>query len=439
MATQAKAASSGACSTTSAHARFAGSRVSSMSIDRSHEGAETGGLVKLFCLLFLAGVAMRMTLLAVPPVIPLVHTDLHMSETQIGLLIGLPLAVFAIAAVPGSLLIARVGSRLAVTLGVAFAALASGARGAAVDVWTLYAAATATGFGIAIMQPAMPLLVREWLPARMALGTIAYSSGMIIGATLPPTLTLGVVLPLLGGSWRLNFVLWALPPALIAPVFFLLSPRETAADRAIDRTLGGSGALWWPDWKSPLVWLLGLTFGANSAPFFVSNAFLGDYLAARGQAQLLGATLSALNGAQIIGLVVLIATSGRLQGRAWPFAVFGPAMVAAFIALIVVHEPLAIVICAGVIGLGTSITMTAVLALPPLLAAPADVSRTAAGMLTISYTCAIVIPTICGALWDLTGLAWTAFILPTVCCVGLATLGSITARRPPAAGKIPGR
>ncbi len=51
--------------------------------------------------LWLAGVAMRMTILAMPPVIPLVHDELHMSETQVGLLIGLPLSMFALAADPG--------------------------------------------------------------------------------------------------------------------------------------------------------------------------------------------------------------------------------------------------------------------------------------------------------------------------------------------------
>ncbi len=52
------------------------------------------------------------------------------------------------------------------------AALAGGARAAAVDVATLYAASIATGFGVAIMQPGMPTLVREWLPDRVALGTL---------------------------------------------------------------------------------------------------------------------------------------------------------------------------------------------------------------------------------------------------------------------------
>ena len=105
-----------------------------------------------------------------------------MSETQIGLLIGLPFALFAIAAVPGSLLIARIGTRRALILGMIIAALAGGARGAAINVWTLYVAAIATGFGIAIMQPAMPTLVREWLPGRVGVGTIAYSNGMVVGA-----------------------------------------------------------------------------------------------------------------------------------------------------------------------------------------------------------------------------------------------------------------
>lgn len=403
-----------------------------MSTDLSRDGPPAGGLVRSLCLLFLAGMAMRLTLLAIPPVIPLIHEQLRMSETQIGLLVGLPLAVFAAAAVPGSLFIARVGVTLTVFLGLTLAAIAGGLRGAAVDVFTLYAASIAAGFGIAVVQPAMPTLARQWLPARIAAATIAYSSGMVIGATLPPALTLPFVLPLAGGSWRLALVLWALPAALIAVVFFLFSPRGEHPRNTGKMPAAGDGS-WWPDWKDPLVWRLGFAFGCNSGPFFAANAFIGDYLASAGQARLLGSTLSALNGAQIAGLVVLIAMAGRLQQRIWPFLLFGPAMLAAFIGLIFLSSPPAIIACAAVIGLSTSITMTAVLALPPILAAPADVSRTAAGMLTISYTCAIIIPTLCGALWDLTGRSWMTFVLPCACCVGLTAVGAIAARHPPAA------
>src|SRR5690349_6113803 len=111
---------------------------------KSAAGPSLCRLLRLTFVLLLAGVALRMTMLAMPPVIPLVHDELHMSETQVGLLVGLPLAVFALAAVPGSLLIARIGASMAVLVGMIIAAVASGARGAAIDIWTLYAAAIAT-------------------------------------------------------------------------------------------------------------------------------------------------------------------------------------------------------------------------------------------------------------------------------------------------------
>ena len=395
------------------------------------KAAETlAGTLRFFCLLWLAGLAMRMTLLVVPPVIPLIHEDLRMSETQIGLLIGLPLALFAVAAVPGSLLIARGGAKLAVILGMVITAFAGGLRGSAVDVWTLYTAAIATGFGIAIMQPGMPTLVREWLPSRIGLATVVYSSGMVVGAILPPVLTIPLVLPLVGGSWRLNFLVWAVPAVLISAVFLLLSPKETHRSRAATAAIG---ALWWPDWRNPLIWLLGFTFGSNNSPFFAANAFLGDYLASRGQADLLGPALASLNGAQLVALVLLFVVAGRLQRRAWPFLLFGPLMLAGFLGLIVMKSPLAVLVCAGLIGISTVMTMTPILALPPLLAAPADVARTAAGMLTISYTCAIVIPTICGALWDVTGKPWIVFVPLCLCAIALTALGAIVSRRRPAA------
>jgi MFS transporter, CP family, cyanate transporter len=396
----------------------------------------SGGQIRFVCLLWLAGVAMRMTLLVMPPVIPQVHDELHLSETQVGLLIGLPLAVFAIAAIPGSLLIARIGATVAVTLGMAIAAIAGGARAAAVDMWTLYAAAIVSAFGVAIMQPGMPTLVREWLPSRIALGTIGYSAGMLMGAMFPAVFTIAYILPAVGGNWRLDVVLWTVPALLMAPVFFLLSPRIRDSR---DKQVAGGGR-WWPDWKNPLVWLLGFTFASNNSTYFVTSAFIGDYLVTLGKPELLGPALGWLNGSQIFAVAVLLLTANRLQLRAWPFLVFGPVMLAAFLALLVfTSSSFAIVAAMAVIGLAAAVTMTAILALPALLVAPPDVPRTAAGMFTVSYTCAVIIPTICGGLWDLTGKPWTVFAPLLISCVALTVLGAIVVRFRPAAEKMPGR
>jgi CP family cyanate transporter-like MFS transporter len=219
-------------------------------------------------------------------------------------------------------------------------------------------------------------------------------------------------------------VLWALPAILIAPVFLLLSPKK----RNASNTTAASMGRWWPDWKDPVVWLLGFTFASNNSPYFVTSAFLGDYLVTLGKPELLGSALGWLNGSQIVALAVLFLTADRLHMRAWPFLVFGPIMLAAFLVIIFVQSSIAIVVATAVLGIAAAVTMTAILALPAFLSRPADVPRTAAGMFTVSYTCAIIIPTICGALWDMTGRPWTAFVPLCICAVALTVLGTIVTR-----------
>jgi CP family cyanate transporter-like MFS transporter len=404
-----------------------------LSAGNSAAGPSRGRLLKLLSLLFLAGVAMRMTILAMPPVIPLVHDELHMSETQVGLLVGLPLALFAIAAIPGSLLIARIGTNLAIIVGMTIAAIASAARGAAIDVMTLYAGSIATGFGIAIMQPGMPTLVREWLPGRIALGTIAYTAGMLIGSTISSALTIPFVLPLLGGSWRRDLIFWAVPALLIVPIFYLFGPTR-------DAKAGGEiaiGGRWLPDFRSPLVWLLGIALGCNNSSFFSANAFLGDYLVSLGKSDLLGPALAWLNGLQMAAPFVLLLMANRFERRAWLFLLFGPLLLASFLIMILAPTEVGILAAAAFIGFTTAMTFPAVLALPALLSAPGDVSRNSAGMFTISYSCAIVIPTVSGALWDITGRPWTAFLPLCVCAVGLTVFGTIVTRQPMPTDNVP--
>ncbi|MFL6799990.1 MAG: MFS transporter [Xanthobacteraceae bacterium] len=123
--------------------------------------ADHGELLKLLAVLWLTGLSMRITVMAVPPIIPRIHDDLQLSETQVGLLIGLPLFTWALAAVPGALSIARLGAANTLALGLIATGLAAAARGGAHAVWLLYLATLLMGCGIAVMQPALQTLVRE--------------------------------------------------------------------------------------------------------------------------------------------------------------------------------------------------------------------------------------------------------------------------------------
>ncbi len=366
-------------------------------------------------LLWLAGNALRLTILAVPPVIPLIHDDLHMSATQVGILTGLPSLLLALAAVPGSLLIARTGVLAALTVGLLLNAAGGALRGAINDVLWLYAMTIVMGAGVAIMQVAMPPAVRAWVPQqRIAFATAVYTNGLLIGEILPVALMLPLVLPLVS-TWQWGFAFWSAPVAVIAVVVLLLAPRATTA------TAANTSRRWWPDWNDPLIWRLGIMLGTVNAMYFGTNAFIPDFLTRHGQGEWISAALTALNLGQLPGSFILLAFASRLQLRVWPFVAAGVLSLIGT-AAIVFGTGYWMVAGAALIGFAAAFILILALALPPLLSAPNDVHRLTAAMFTISYTCAVIVPVISGAAWDLTGIPAMAFAPIAVCCIVLIAL-----------------
>ena len=377
-------------------------------------------------LLWLAGNGMRMTILAVPPLIPFIHRDLNMSETEVGILAGLPVALFACAAVPGSLLIARFGAVATVVAGLLITALGSALRGAAPNVPALYAATVVTGFGVAVMHPSMPPLARMWLPDRTGFATAVYANGLLIGEILPVALMLQVVLPLVGGSWRLGFVFWAVPCTMIAAIIFVAAPRRQDRDSCAFRL----APQWWPDWSSSLLWRLGLILGGANASYFTTNHFLPDYLNQTGHDDLIDTALVVLNVGQLPVSLLLLWLAGRFERRSATYLLLGAGAVLGALGIILGSGPI-ILASAGLIGVSTASILILILALPPLLSRQEDVPRMAAGMFTISYSCAVMVPILSGIAWDLTGLPAAAFVpmaMMALLTVALAPTLSLTGR-----------
>ena len=365
-------------------------------------------------LLWLSGAALRLTILAVPPVIPLIHDQLDLSATQIGILTGLPSMLFAFAAVPGSLLIARLGVRTALIVGLLVTAIGGALRGALPDVTWLYAMTIAMGAGVAIMQVTMPPAVRVWLPSRIGFATALYTNGLLVGEILPVALMLIVVLPMVGGSWQLGFVFWSVPVAVIAVAVMAFAPRAPVNPALARRK-------WWPDWRNMLIWRLGFMLGTVNAVYFATNAFLPDYLRGAGQAEWTGPALTALNIGQLPASFILLAVAGRLERKAWPYVMCG-LLSAIATAGMVFGTGVWIVAAAGLQGFADAGILVLVLALPPLLSPPDDVHRVTAAMFTISYSCAVVVPIVSGALWDASGIASMAFLPMGLCGILLVIL-----------------
>lgn len=367
-------------------------------------------------LLWLAGNGLRLTILAVPPVIPQIHDDLSLNATQVGILTGLPSMLFAFAAVPGSLLIARLGVRTALVVGLALTALGGALRGVLPDVMWLYAMTVVTGAGVAVMQVTMPPAVRAWVPDRIAFATAVYTNGLLIGEILPVALMLPVVLPMVGGSWQWGFVVWSVPVALIAILVLALAPPAAAGNGAT-----AARRRWWPDWKNSLIWRLGIMLGTINATYFTTNAFLPDYLRSIGQGEWISASLTGLNAGQIPASLLLLVVASRLQRMAWPYVVCGILCVVAAAGIVFGTGPW-IVAAATLQGFAAAAILILVLTLPPLLSPPDDVHRVTAAMFTISYSCAVIVPVISGLAWDGTGIAAMAFLPIAVCGMLLVIL-----------------
>ena len=366
-------------------------------------------------LLWLIGNALRLPILAVPPVIPALRSELHLSGTEIGILTSLPITLFAAAALVGSRLVGRLGAVAAAIAGLLLAASGSALRGAAADAVTLFAATIVMGAGVAVTQPAMPALVGRWLPRHIGLGTGIYTNGLLVGEILPVAL-FPLLFPLLGGSWRAIFVVWAVPIAAIALLMMVLAERE----RGPRATAAGSQR-WWPDWPARDIWTLGLVFGSSSALYYGSNAFLPSHLTEAGRPDLVSPALTALNTGQLPASLILIAFSRRLERRAWPFVLAGVLGLAGLAGL-VAHPGMLTVAGAAVVGFAAGAVFALGLTLPPLLSTSSEVARVSAAMFTIGYAAAVGVSLVSGLAWDLGGTTEFAFVPIAIAALPLILL-----------------
>ncbi|HKU86593.1 MAG TPA: MFS transporter [Casimicrobiaceae bacterium] len=373
-------------------------------------------------LLWLAGNGLRLTILAVPPVLAMIRDDLALSATQVGLLSSIPSAMFAIAALGGSLLVAHLGVKTALVGGLVIVASGSALRGASSSFAILLTTTIVMSAGVAIMQPIMPTAVRQWVPQRIALGTALYTNGLLVGEILAVLLTTPLVLPLVAGSWRASLVAWSVPIAVIAAAVYAFAPKSpppshtTAAPRK-----------WLPDWHIGLVWRLGALFGCINGIYFSSNAFLPIFLASQGHSDLISGALLALNLGQLPASLLLLVVAGRLERRAWPYLAAGAVALACIAGIALMPGP-ATIAWAALLGFAIAAGLILALTLPPLLCRSEDVARTSAGTFTLSYGGAVVMALASGAVWDMTGVPALAFVPLAIGAMALAIVAATMLR-----------
>ncbi len=354
-----------------------------------------------FTMLWLAGFDLRITVLAIPPIIPLIHRDLGLSEAGVAALTGLPVLLLASAATLGSMLIARFDARRAIIFGLALIGVASALRGVGPSLPMLFTMTFLMGAGIAITQPALPSLVYHWLPERIGIATAIYTNGLLMGEVIGAALTTLSLVPI-AGSWQGALAIWGIIPIVSALILWRTTPA-LGRRREADERPG-----WFPDFRDAATLRLGLTQAGTSIAYFGANAFIPDYLHSIHASHLIAPSLGWLNAGQIPASIVVGLFPALFVGK--PRSIQAGA-IGTLLGLLMFFAPYAWCRMAGaaLIGFASSVAFVVNWVFPPLLAkSPDDIHRMTAGMFTIGYGLAFIMPLLGGVAWDRTGIAATS-------------------------------
>jgi CP family cyanate transporter-like MFS transporter len=373
------------------------------------------GKAKPFILLWLTGLSLRITLLSVPPLLLRIKANLGLSNAEVAALTTLPLLLFSAAATLGSGIVSFVGARRTLIAGLTLAAVASALRGATASTAVLFTFTLAMGLGIAAVQPAVPALVQSWVPSAIGRATATYVNGLLVAEAAAASVTPALLSVL--GSWEAALAVWAAPVIVTAVLVVTFTNENPHPVR--------DQARWVPSWREGLTWQLGAVQAAGSVAYFASNAMLPVFLAAHGRGDLVGLSLAVLNTSQLLASIVVGALPLAISAGRRVLVLNGAVIAAAAVAIVV--EPSMAVLWSAVIGFCSAIVFTVSLTLPAALASGPEVARLAAGMMTIGYGCAFLLPLAGGALLDSTGAPWTA-LSPVVAAGLCATVaGGISA------------
>jgi len=345
-------------------------------------------------LLWLAGVYLRIPVLVAPPLAPFISDELGLTQALTGALTTLPILMLAIGAMPGSLAISRIGPRNTLALAMVIMVIGSAGRGLVPDTLTLMMASAVMGFGVAMMQPALPALLPRWLePHHLALGSAIYMNGMLMGEFIGAGITLPVLMPLLDNSWRATLLAWSLPALLVAAALFL--PKRDLA-RPVRRSA------WLPDWKNPLTLRIGLLLGLSGSMFFGLNAYMGNLLEQQGHFEKLADALFWYNFAQVVASLLMLKMARAWVGRRSVIVLMALLSIVGTTGTIIL-EGWPAIISATLMSFVAGILLILLVALPPLLVRSEETGRLSAGTFLVGYTLAFSVPMIGGLIADWSG------------------------------------
>ena len=205
------------------------------------------------------------------------------------------------------------GSLLLIALGCALRLVSAGAATGSL----LIATAGLCGAGVALVQSAMPGLIKRQSPNNVAPMMGLYSAALMGGGALSAQLS-----PMAmqwGMGWQSAMAIWAVPALLAVPLAWyalsLIAPTAPVASAAAPKAPSDTGWLL----RKKRTWLLLLAFGLMNGGYASTVAWLAPFYQTHGwTATQSGSLLAILSIAQAVSALVMPALARRnVDRRLW--------------------------------------------------------------------------------------------------------------------------
>ncbi|NKQ52310.1 MFS transporter [Amycolatopsis sp. K13G38] len=218
---------------------------------RAYRGRVRGWILLLLCLMYFMTYVDRVN---ISTAAPFIRSELHLSNTQLGLVLSAFAIPYAFFQIFGGWLADRFGPRKLLTIVGVVWALATVGTGFATGLVTLFAARLALGFGEGAAFPGATHAMSRWLPAdQRGFGQGVVHSFSRIGNAIAPVAVAAIIA---ASNWRVSF--WFLGAvSLLWGLVWLRSYRDRPADhpRMTDAELSELTVRQRADKRPPVPWL----------------------------------------------------------------------------------------------------------------------------------------------------------------------------------------
>jgi MFS transporter, CP family, cyanate transporter len=365
--------------------------------------------------LFIIGIVLvafnlRPAITSLGPLVGMIQEDVGLAHWSAGLLMSLPLIVFAVMSPLVPRIAARLTNEKALLIGLTALFIGIAIRSIPVAFF-LFAGTLLAGFGIAIGNVLLPAVCKDKFPDKFGLMTSVYSTSMGLIAALAS----GISVPLATGlnlGWKGAQLIWAVPVVAAILVWTILLKNNTKGQGASRQNEGSTTN---QVWRSTLAWQIAIFMGFQSFLFYVTISWLPEILHSRGMNMTEAGWM--LSFTQLVGVPAsffIPVLAVRFQSQTWITFLLGMCSVVGYSGLLLGTSYPILIASIILIGLGLGGIFPLALSFIGLRAREANQAAALSGMAqSTGYVLAAVGPFFIGYLYDLTKV-WTFPIITLI-------------------------